>query len=92
MLLVASIGFNVLQYLQSRETIETVATQTTQIEKLEKEVASQKSTISTQKTKINNLEKEVDELEDRNFDLFCDLFRKSSVVCMVSRPRFVPLL
>ncbi len=73
-LLVASIGFNVLQYLQSREAIETVATQTTQIEKLEKEVASQKSTISTQKTKINNLEKEVDELEDRNFDLFCDLY------------------
>jgi hypothetical protein len=73
-LLVASIGFNVLQYLQSREAIETVATQTTQIEKLEKEVASQKSTISKQKTKINNLEKEVDELEDRNFDLFCDLY------------------
>ena len=33
-----------------------------------------RQTISKQKTKINNLEKEVDELEDRNFDLFCDLY------------------
>ena len=73
-LLVASFGFNVLQYLQSREAVETVATQATQIEKLEKEIASQKSTISTQKTQINNLEKEVDELEDRNMDLFFDLY------------------
>lgn len=80
-LLIASIGLNVLQYLQGKEVSETVATQIAKIEKLEKDASALKSTISTKNTKIreleakvDELEKEVDELNDKNFDLFLDLF------------------
>ncbi len=72
-LLIASIGLNVMQHLQGKKAIETIATQTTLIEKQEREISSKKITISGQKTKISNLEKEVDQLKESNFDLLFDL-------------------
>ncbi|MDY3219850.1 MAG: zinc ribbon domain-containing protein [Candidatus Fimivivens sp.] len=65
-LLIGSIGLNVMQYLQGQEAIETVAAQTTQIEELEKEVSTQKSTISSQKNQIATLEE-----KSSYFDTIC---------------------
>ena len=55
-LLVASAGVNVLQFLQSKETKETVATQEDEIENLNKEISSQKATIADQEASISALE------------------------------------
>ena len=72
-LLITSIGLNVLQYLQGQAAIETVATQTTQIEKLEKEVSTQKSTISSQKSTISSQKNQIAALEEKGgyFDTIC---------------------
>ncbi|WP_347072323.1 zinc ribbon domain-containing protein [Intestinimonas butyriciproducens] len=72
-LLITSIGLNILQYLQGQAAIETVATQTTQIEKLEKEVSTQKSTISSQKSTISSQKNQIAALEEKGgyFDTIC---------------------
>lgn len=57
LLLIASIGLNIMQYYQRKEAIETVTTQSAKIELLEKEISKQQSTISSQKTQIASLEK-----------------------------------
>ena len=91
-LLVASIGLNVMQYFQGKEAIETVATQTTKIEKLEKEVSTQKSTISSQKTKIASLEKKGDyfdtlckELSTGNIGYAASNFKSNESVIIVDK-------
>ena len=91
-LLVASIGLNVMQYFQGKEAIETVATQTTKIENLEKEVSTQKSTISSQKNKISSLEKKSDyfdkickELSSGNIGYAASNFRASESVIIVDK-------
>lgn len=91
-LLVASIGLNVMQYFQGKEAVETVATQTTKIEKLEKEVSTQKSTISSQKTKIASLEKKGDyfdtlckELSTGNIGYAASNFKSSESVIIVDK-------
>lgn len=91
-LLIASIGLNVMQYLQGQEAIETVATQTTQIEELEKEVSTQKSTISSQKSQIADLEEKggyfdtiCKELSTGNIGYAASNFKASESVIVVDK-------
>ena len=91
-LLIGSIGLNVMQYLQGQEAIETVATQTTQIEELEKEVSTQKSTISSQKSQIAALEEKggyfdtiCKELSTGNIGYAASNFKASESVIVVDK-------
>lgn len=91
-LLIGSIGLNVMQYLQGQEASETVAAQTTQIEELEKEVSTQKSTISSQKSQIANLEEKggyfdtiCKELSTGNIGYAASNFKASESVIVVDK-------
>lgn len=91
-LLIGSIGLNVMQYLQGQEAIETVATQTTQIEELEKEVSTQESTISSQKSQIVALEEKggyfdtiCKELSTGNIGYAASNFKASESVIVVDK-------
>lgn len=91
-LLIASIGLNVMQYLQGQEASETVAAQTTQIEELEKEVSTQKSTISSQKSRIADLEEKggyfdtiCKELSTGNIGYAASNFKASESVIVVDK-------
>lgn len=91
-LLIGSIGLNVMQYLQGQEASETVAAQTTQIEELEKEVSTQKSTISSQKSQIADLEEKsgyfdtiCKELSTGNIGYAASNFKASESVIVVDK-------
>lgn len=91
-LLIGSIGLNVMQYLQGQEASETVAVQTTQIEELEKEVSTQKSTISSQKSQIADLEEKggyfdtiCKELSTGNIGYAASNFKASESVIVVDK-------
>ena len=91
-LLIGSIGLNVMQYLQGQEAIETVAMQTTQIEELEKEVSTQKSTITSQKSQIAALEEKggyfdaiCKELSTGNIGYAASNFKASESVIVVDK-------
>ena len=87
-LLVASIGFNVMQYIQGKKTIETVVSQTEKIRELERTVSdqnnkisvqenamlSQRATISEQKATITSLERRAG-----YFDAICEEFKTGNI-------------
>lgn len=72
-LFVLSIGLNVAQYIQGKDTTETLASQAAKIEELEKTIASQKDTISSQEGAISSLKSTIALLEKKSsyFDTVC---------------------
>lgn len=80
-LLVVSVGFNVTQYIQGKESIETMASQTARIRELERTVTDHNFKISVQEAVISEQKATITLLGRRAgyFDAICEEFKSGNI-------------
>lgn len=80
-LLVVSIGFNAMQYIQGKETEETMASQAAKIRELERTVTDQNIKISVQEAAISEQKATIAPLKRKAgyFDAICEELRSGNI-------------